>query len=174
MKRLIFLIISTALLASSPRRRLQAAARRRRRGVHDLQRGEPASALVVYDRAADGSLASAGSVSTGGVGTGGGLASQGAVTLTDDGHTVLAVNPGSNSVAAFAVGHDGPQLLNTAPSGGTRPVSVAVHKQPRLRAQQEQRRARHRQRLHARQGRAHPDRRLDALPARRRDRRRRR
>ena len=48
--------------------------------------------------------------------------------MTDSGRIVLAVNPGSNSVAAFAVGPDGPQLLNTAPSGGNRPVSVAVRK----------------------------------------------
>jgi 6-phosphogluconolactonase len=85
--------------------------------------------LVVYARSATGSLTPAGSVSAGGLGTGGGLASQGAVTVTDNGRTVLAVNPGSNSVAAFAVGPGDPQLLDTAPSGGIRPVSVAVHKQ---------------------------------------------
>jgi len=84
--------------------------------------------LVVYARSADGSLTPAGTVSAGGLGTGGGLASQGAVTVTDNGRTVLAVNPGSNTVAAFAVRPDGPQLLDTAPSGGIRPVSVAVHK----------------------------------------------
>jgi 6-phosphogluconolactonase len=38
------------------------------------------------------------------------------------------VNPGSNSVAAFAIEADGPRLLNTAPSGGIRPVSVAIDK----------------------------------------------
>ena len=86
--------------------------------------------LVVYARAADGTLAPDGSVPAGGLGAGAGLASQGAVTLTDDGRTVLAVNPGSNSVAVFQVhAHDGPTLLNTAPSGGIRPVSVAVDKQ---------------------------------------------
>ena len=42
--------------------------------------------LVVYSRSADGSLAPAGVVATGGLGTGAGLASQGAVTLTKDGH----------------------------------------------------------------------------------------
>ena len=84
--------------------------------------------LVVYARADDGTLTPAGSIPTGGLGTGAGLASQGAVTLTDDGHTVLAVNPGSNSVAAFHVRHHWPTLLNTAPSGGIRPVSVAVDK----------------------------------------------
>ena len=84
--------------------------------------------LVVYSRADDGTLTPAGSIPAGGLGTGAGLASQGAVTLTDDGHTVLAVNPGSNSVAAFHVRHHWPTLLNTAPSGGIRPVSVAVDK----------------------------------------------
>lgn len=84
--------------------------------------------LVVYSRAADGSLSLAGSVSAGGLGTGAGLASQGAVTLTDNGRVVLAVNPGSNSLAAFRIGNEGPVLLNTAPSGGIQPVSVAVDK----------------------------------------------
>jgi 6-phosphogluconolactonase len=84
--------------------------------------------LVVYSRAANGTLTPAADVSAGGLGTGGGLASQGAVTVTGDGRTVLAVNPGSNSVAAFAVEAGGPRLLDTAPSGGIRPVSVAVHK----------------------------------------------
>jgi 6-phosphogluconolactonase len=84
--------------------------------------------LVVYTRSADGALTAVDSVPAGGVGTGGGLASQGAVTATNDGRTILAVNPGSNSVAAFAVGPDGPNLLNAASSGGIRPVSVAIHK----------------------------------------------
>ena len=128
MKRLIVLILTTALLVFAA----SAAAGGDSNVVgaaYTISNAASGNALVVYDRAADGSLAPAGSVSAGGLGTGGGLASQGAVTLTDHGHTVLAVNPGSNSVAAFAVRHDGPELLNTAPSGGIRPVSVAANKQ---------------------------------------------
>jgi 6-phosphogluconolactonase len=86
------------------------------------------NSLVVYARAADGTLAPAGQVAAGGLGTGAGLASQGAVTLSDDGRYVVAVNPGSNSVAAFALDNGGPRLLGTAPSAGNRPVSVAVRK----------------------------------------------
>ena len=86
------------------------------------------NALVAYDRAGDGTLSSVGSTPAGGLGTGAGLASQGSVVLTDDGRTVLAVNPGSNTVAAFSVDRDGPHLLGTAPSGGNRPVSIAVDK----------------------------------------------
>jgi 6-phosphogluconolactonase (cycloisomerase 2 family) len=129
MKRLaISLVLSTAVLV------LAAAAAagndaRATGAAYTISNAAAGNRLVVYSRSADGSLTPAGSVSAGGLGSGAGLASQGAVTLTRDGHTVLAVNPGSNSVAAFAVGEDGPQLLNTAPSGGTRPVSVAVHKQ---------------------------------------------
>jgi 6-phosphogluconolactonase len=96
--------------------------------VYSISNATSGNALVVYSRAIDGTLTPAGSVSAGGLGTGGGLASQGAVTSTDNGQFILAVNPGSNSVAAFAADNDGPRLLNTAPSGGIRPVSVAVHK----------------------------------------------
>src|SRR5436190_3491156 len=127
MKRLLVsLALSTALLVFA------AAATAGENGhgggaAYTISNAAAGNQLVVYNRSADGSLTPADSVSTGGSGTGGGLASQGAVTLTHDGQTVLAVNPGSNSVAAFAVGNDGPELLNTAPSGGIRPVSVAVH-----------------------------------------------
>jgi 6-phosphogluconolactonase len=126
MKRLVFLILTTALLvfaASAAAGHGPAAG-----AAYTISNAAAGNELVVYDRSDDGSLTPAGSVSAGGLGTGGGLASQGAVTLTGHGRTILAVNPGSNSVAAFAVRHDGPELLNTAPSGGIRPVSVAAHK----------------------------------------------
>ena len=95
--------------------------------AYSISNAASGNELLVYSRSSNGLLTPAGSVPAGGLGTGAGLASQGAVTLTDNGRTVLAVNPGSNSVAAFAVEKSEPQLLNTAPSGGIRPVSVAVH-----------------------------------------------
>ena len=118
MKRLLFsLVLVTASLAFAAS---AAAGDGADVGAaYTISNAASGNELVVYDRSADGSLTPAGSVPAGGLGTGGGLASQGAVTLTDDGRTVLAVNPGSNSVAAFAVRHDGPELLNTAPSGGS-------------------------------------------------------
>lgn len=127
MKRLfLFLTICAALLA------VAASAAAGDRAVvgaaYSISNAAGGNDLVVYARSADGSLTPAGSVSAGGLGTGGGLASQGAVTVTDDGRNVLAVNPGSNSVAAFAVQAGGVRLLNAAPSGGLRPASVAVHK----------------------------------------------
>ncbi|MFL5931361.1 MAG: lactonase family protein [Gaiellaceae bacterium] len=128
MKRLLFsLAICGALLAFAAS--ATAGDRSAVGAAYSISNAASGNQLVVYSRSASGSLSPAGTVFAGGLGTGGGLASQGAVTATDNGRTVLAVNPGSNSVAAFAVEPGGPRLLNTAPSGGIRPVSVAVHKQ---------------------------------------------
>jgi 6-phosphogluconolactonase (cycloisomerase 2 family) len=67
------------------------------------------------------------SFATGGDGTGTALASQGALALADSGQRLVAVNAGSNTVSAFAVESDGNlRLLDTAPSGGTDPISVTV------------------------------------------------
>jgi 6-phosphogluconolactonase (cycloisomerase 2 family) len=79
--------------------------------------------VLAYD--ADGSQV--GHYATGGVGNGGGLGSQGAVTVADYGHTLYAVNAGSDTVSEFAVGSTGAlHLLGTAKTG-TGPISVAAH-----------------------------------------------
>lgn len=96
--------------------------------AYTITNGPDGNAVAIYTRSSDGSLTPAGTVATGGLGTGAGLASQGAIVVTDDGRTVLAVNPGSDTVSALAVEGDGLRLLGSAPSGGNRPVSVAVHK----------------------------------------------
>ena len=83
--------------------------------------------VLVFDRAADGTLTSAGAYATGGTGTGAGLGSQGAVTLSDDGQYLLVVNAGSNEVTAFHVHGDVLDKLNTVASGGLLPISVTVH-----------------------------------------------
>jgi 6-phosphogluconolactonase len=124
-KRLLLFLMTAALLALAGT--ASAGDRAHHPGVaYSISNAASGNELVVYSRSANGSLTPAGTVGAGGLGTGGGLASQGAVTVTKEGRTVLAVNPGSNSVAAFAVEADGPRLLNTAPSGGIRPVSVAI------------------------------------------------
>ena len=93
--------------------------------VYALSNDASGNAVLVYDRGADGSLAYAGSVPTGGLGAGNGLGSQGAVTVSGDGRTVLAVNAGSNSVSTFGVESDGLELRDVEASGGLRPTSVA-------------------------------------------------
>jgi 6-phosphogluconolactonase (cycloisomerase 2 family) len=79
------------------------------------------------DRADDGSLTVVATYRTGGTGTGAGLGSQGAVALSDDGRVLLAVDAGSNDVAAFRVTRRGHlTLVDRLPSGGVMPVSVDI------------------------------------------------
>jgi hypothetical protein len=82
--------------------------------------------VLAFSRAGDGSLTSAGSFPTGGVGTGSGLGSQGALVLSESHRVLYVVNAGSNDISAFAVRHDGLALIGRVPSGGVRPISLTV------------------------------------------------
>ena len=89
--------------------------------------------VVAYDRAADGTLAPAGSYATGG--RGGILAgsvvdhtaSQGSLAYDAPNGLLYAVNAGSNTISVFGVRGDRLALREVLKSGGTFPVSVAVH-----------------------------------------------
>jgi 6-phosphogluconolactonase (cycloisomerase 2 family) len=89
--------------------------------------------VVAYDRARNGTLTEAGSYATGGVGgvldgsVVDHLASQGSLTYDRRHGLLYAVNAGSNTISVFAVSHDRLRLRQILPSGGTFPVSVAVH-----------------------------------------------
>jgi 6-phosphogluconolactonase len=94
--------------------------------------GNTATANTIdgYARHADGSLtAMAGSpFAAGGAGLGTGLASQGAIQVTQDGRYLLAVDAGSNQISVLRVTAGGMPVLVGQPvsSGGIKPVSVAV------------------------------------------------
>jgi 6-phosphogluconolactonase (cycloisomerase 2 family) len=105
----------------------QAAAAPTPGAVYVLSNQQAGNAVLVFDRAADGTLTPAGSYATGGAGTSGGLGSQGAVTLDPAGRFLYAVNAGSDTVSSFLVGHDGLSLVDVVDSGGTTPTSVTVH-----------------------------------------------
>ena len=97
--------------------------------VYALTNSAQGNAVAVYERSADGQISSPRLYPTAGLGSGaGGLGSQGAVALTPDGHVLLAVNAGSNTVSAFAVTTDGLQLLDVVPSFGVQPVSITVRR----------------------------------------------
>jgi len=96
------------------------------RAVYTLTNQVAGNAVAVFARAGDGTLTAAGSFSTGGAGTGAGLGSQGAVTLSNDGRLLFAVNAGSNDVSVFRVDPQGLSLLSRTLSGGTLPTSVTV------------------------------------------------
>jgi 6-phosphogluconolactonase len=95
--------------------------------VYTLTNSAAGNAVAVFDRAADGSLTPDGTFPTGGTGTGTGLGSQGAVILSENGQALFAVNAGSNSISYFTVKHDGLDWQATVPSGGTSPISLALH-----------------------------------------------
>jgi 6-phosphogluconolactonase (cycloisomerase 2 family) len=88
--------------------------------------------VAAFHRTADGRLvALPGSpVATGGAGTGTGTGSQGSLQSAFDGRYLLAVDAGSNQISVLAVGRHGipyPVPGGTVASGGTEPVSIAVH-----------------------------------------------
>lgn len=89
--------------------------------------------VIAYQRAADGTLIQAGGYATGG--TGGVLAgsavdhqaSQGSLGYDPRDGLLFALNAGSSTVSVFTVHGDRLALRQVLGSGGTFPVSVAVH-----------------------------------------------
>ncbi len=71
--------------------------------VYTLTNQVAGNAVAVFTRGADGRLTAAGTVATGGTGTGASLGSQSAVSLSNDGRWLFAVNARSNDVSVFAV-----------------------------------------------------------------------
>jgi 6-phosphogluconolactonase (cycloisomerase 2 family) len=89
--------------------------------------------VVAYSRATDGVLTPEGTYATGGLGgvLSGSvvdhLASEGSLTYDQQDGLLLAVNAGSNTVSVFGVDGHHLVLRQVVGSGGTFPVSVAVH-----------------------------------------------
>ena len=98
--------------------------------VYVLTNQSTENSVIVYRRASDGTLSLSGSFSTGGKGMGTGvdpLGSQGALALGEAHRFLFAVNAGSNEISVFAVRGTDLQLVDKVSSGGTMPVSIAVH-----------------------------------------------
>lgn len=91
------------------------------------------NSVAVYDRDPDGALSPAGVYPTGGLGgqlsgsVADHLSSQGSLAYDPAGHLLYAVNAGSNTITVFSV--DGDRLIRQEiiSSGGTFPVSIAIH-----------------------------------------------
>jgi len=89
--------------------------------------------VVAYQRSGSGTLTPAGTYNTGGVGAvlaGSAVdhtASQGALTYDRYNSQLYAVNAGSNTISVFSVRGSQLSLRQVVSSGGTFPVSVAVH-----------------------------------------------
>lgn len=120
--------------ATDPDASIQASAQRDDddrgpRAVYTISNAAAGNAVVVYARAADGTLSPAVTYPTGGTGTGASLGSQGAVALSEDGRLLFAVNAGSNDVSVFHVSTSGLTLATRFPSGGVQPTSVTIREQ---------------------------------------------
>lgn len=94
-----------------------------------VQTNEPdANRVIAFRRDSDGLLTELGAYPTGGAGDGvPHLTSQGSVLLSDDGRHLLVTNAGSGELSVFAVNGEGLELVQTVPSGGGAPKSVAEH-----------------------------------------------
>lgn len=111
-------------VASGPQHRALPAG-----AVYTMTNDPDGNEVVVYARAADGTLTQIDSVSTEGMGSGGGidpLVSQGSLILTDNGRWLLAVNAGSDEITVFRVKPSGLEFADQIDSGGTMPVSLTV------------------------------------------------
>lgn len=88
---------------------------------------DPSGNAVLAFRQQGEALVSAGTFPTEGKGTGGGLGNQSALALSDDGETLLVVNPGSDDISVFRIERRQLTLVDKVSSGGTRPISIATH-----------------------------------------------
>lgn len=95
--------------------------------VYTVTNDAESNAVAVFIQSDDGTLTVGPRVATGGRGTGSGLGNQGALALSEDERFLFVINAGSNDISSFRVLRSGPKLLGTVPSGGTTPVSLAVH-----------------------------------------------
>jgi len=90
------------------------------------------NSIEAFARDEAGRLTAVGTFATGGLGgkqVGApvdALASQGALTLADEGRDVIAVNAGSGTVSSLRLGRTGLSLASVVPSGGSFPSSVAT------------------------------------------------
>lgn len=95
--------------------------------VYTMTNAVGANEVVVHAFGPSGVPGEIARVATGGQGSGQRLASDGSVVLTPDGRWLLVANAGSDDVSLFRVQPSGLTLEDVVPSGGTMPVSIAVH-----------------------------------------------
>ncbi len=94
--------------------------------VYTSTNATPQNDLVVYQRSTSGALTYSESIPTGGAGTGAGLGSDNAVQVGIEGHWLVTVNAGSNTVSLFDLTGAKPKLVSVANSGGLTPNSIAL------------------------------------------------
>src|SRR5215471_12406832 len=85
--------------------------------VYAMTNAAGGNSILIFARAANGTLTSAGSAATGGTGKGAGLGSQGALVVTNDQRWLLAVNAGTTLPCSRS-------LLKGFSGGASRPLEA--------------------------------------------------
>jgi 6-phosphogluconolactonase (cycloisomerase 2 family) len=130
---LAFVVLLVSASAFAGTAAAGAAGRAAGHAVFVLTDNTSGNQVVAYDRADDGSLTQAGTYATDGLGgvLAGSVvdhtASQGALAYDESRGLLFAVNAGSSTVSVFRVAGDRLVLTQVIASGGTFPVSIAVH-----------------------------------------------
>lgn len=96
--------------------------------VYTISNAAAGNEVVAFHRDHTGALTPAGAFATGGLGNGGSLGSQGALALSDDGQSLVAVNAGSDTLSLFRVRPGGLELLDIDGAQGVFPVSVTIER----------------------------------------------
>ena len=130
MKRLFAaLTIITCLAWTGP-----ALSQQARNGMYLMTNSDKTNAVRWFQADESGEMVEQGSYSTGGKGSGttdysyfNPLGSQSSLVLSPDNQWLFCVNAGSNQISVFRAGPE-PELMDTADSGGSYPVSLAFNR----------------------------------------------
>lgn len=96
--------------------------------VYTLSNDATANEVLVYSRAADGTLSPFGAYPTGGRGTSAGLGDQGALVFDATRNAFFAVNAGDSTISMLALRPDGSLAqVSKIGSGGFVPISLTLH-----------------------------------------------
>ena len=124
----LLMILGVAITVGAPSRSQAQSFDGSSRAVFVMTNDASQNAVIAFPRNQDGSLRNGHKFFTGGRGSGGTtdpLASQGSLTLSDDGSLLFAVNAGSGELSVFRVFGSFLWLADVVPCGGSEPVAVA-------------------------------------------------
>lgn len=120
---LAILVVAVPTVGAVPGAHAQGASGR----VYIMTNDPSGNQVVVYDRAADGSLTWVANVATGGMGMSGLTGTnQGGLVLSRDAQWLFVVNAGSDDLSVFHVTSNGLTLTDRESSGGVMPLSVTT------------------------------------------------
>src|SRR5882724_1662719 len=118
----LLMILGVAIAIGAPSRSQAQSFDGSSRAVFVMTNDASQNAVIAFPRNQDGSLRNGHKFFTGGRGSGGTtdpLASQGSLTLSDDGSLLFAVNAGSGELSLFRVFGRSLWLVDVVPCGGS-------------------------------------------------------